>query len=582
MFNVRKKLAKLFISSQNTEEPNPAAVHRTYPSVIESRKHATAYYELWRNRKEWLVRKVVQYEILDETSVQHKLSYDLDLTSVASYGLEVHDNQVVLPLDTLVKQPLLSVDLTNSTASALCLATRSENARVSCYIIVGFLISSEVPIEKIKQIELTSLFRIFQNHSTDDMARKMLVELRDASQSRANMTISESSCSWAEWVQSKEFRRLFVSLYNDYVLGVSLNLRNLSGREIVKISWNDVLNTVATRNLASLYSRIMSIVLSLWGRLGLSAATLSVVSVSVDPGFSLHAKIMIPPDIRVEDASVAPMLERKFKRKERRDLERALSKQVRIRRSGQQVTLYGGSNEDIEGIDVRIRVSPRRRVFVAPAFVSTIMSFMTMLFLYHSLKAAAFQAAKLSEQNNVALFLWSPRPASAADQIAQAADSVGGVVSTLAVLPALVASYVALRDEHDYVASLLGFRRGLLVFVSLISVFAALLANIDLSFPGVGYGTRTAITWTALLNLFALLLFLFDIVRISLWKHKLKAWVRRVAASIIFLSFIGVWCGFYFRLHDELLWGISDTWHFMGAEIKDMFSLLVAHLVFAK
>jgi len=121
---------------------------------------------------------------------------------------------------------------------------------------------------------------------------------------------------------------------------------------------------------------------------------------------------MIPPDVRVEDASVAPMLERKFKRKERRDLERALSKQVRIRRSGQQVTLYGGSNEDIEGIDVRIRVSPRRRVFVAPAFVSTIMSFMTMLFLYHSLKAAAFQAVKLSEQNNVALFLWSPRPAS--------------------------------------------------------------------------------------------------------------------------------------------------------------------------
>jgi membrane protein len=447
---------------------------------------------------------------------------------------------------------------------------------------VGFLISSEVPIEKIKQIELTSLFRIFQNHSTDDMARKMLVELRDASQSRANMTISESSCSWAEWVQSKEFRRLFVSLYNDYVLGVSLNLRNLSGREIVKISWNDVLNTVATRNLASLYSRIMSIVLSLWGRLGLSAATLSVVSVSVDPGFSLHAKIMIPPDIRVEDASVAPMLERKFKRKERRDLERALSKQVRIRRSGQQVTLYGGSNEDIEGIDVRIRVSPRRRVFVAPAFVSTIMSFMTMLFLYHSLKAAAFQAAKLSEQNNVALFLWSPRPASAVDQIAQAANSVGSVVSTLAVLPALVASYVALRDEHDYVASLLGFRRGLLVFVSLISVFAALLANIDLSFPGVGYGTRTAVTWTALLNLAALLLFLFDIVRISLCKHRFKVWIRRTVTSIIFLSFIGLWCGFYFRLHDELLWGVSDTWHFVGTEIKNMFSLVFAHLTFIK
>lgn len=582
MFNVRNKLAKLLTSNEKTEEPNPAAVHRTYPSVKEARKHAAAYYELWRNRKEWLVRKVVQYEILDETTVQHRLSYDLDLTSVASYGLEVHDDQVVLPLDTLVKQPLLSVDLTSSTASALCLATRSENARVSCYIIVGFLISSEVPVEKIKQAELKSMFRIFQNHSTDGIARQMLVELRDASQSRANATISEASCSWAEWVQSKEFRRLFVSLYNDYVLGISLNLRHLSGREIVKISWNDVLNTVATRNLASLSSRIISIVLSLWGRLGLSAATLSVVSVSVDPGFSLHTKIIIPPDIRVEDASIAPMLEKKFKRKERRYLENALSKQVRIRRSGQQVTLYGGVNEDIEGIDVRIRVSPRRRVFVAPAFVSTVMSFMTMLFLYHSLKAAAFQAQLMSEQSNFTLFLWPPRSISAADQIGQTVDSVGSVVSAVAVLPALVASYVALRDEHDYVASLLGFRRGLLVFVSLLSVFAALLANIDLSFPGVGYGTRTAVTWTALLNLAALLLFLFDIVRISLCKHRFKVWSRRIVTSIIFLSFIGLWCGIYFRLHDELLWSISDTWHFMGTEVKDMLSLMIAHLTSTK
>lgn len=582
MFNVRNKLVKLLTSNEKPEEPIPAAVHRTYPSVKEARKHAAAYYELWRNRKEWLVRKVVQYEILDETTVQHRLSYDLDLTSVASYSLEIHDDQVVLPLDTLVKQPLLSVDLTSSTASALCLATRSENARVSCYVIVGFLISSEVPVEKIKQAELRSMFRIFQNHSTDGMARQMLAELRDASKSRANANISEASCSWMEWVQSKEFRRLFVSLYNDYVLGVSLNLHHLSGREIVKISWNDVLNTVATRNLASRLSQIISIALSLWGRLGLSAATLSVVSVSVDPGFSLHTKIIIPPDIRVEDASVAPMLEKKFKRHERKELENALSKQVRIRRSGQQVTLYGGVNEDIEGIDVRIRVSPRRRVFVAPAFVSTIMSFMTMLFLYHSLKAAAFQAQIMSEQSNFTLFLWPLKSMSSADQIGQAADSVGSVVSAVAVLPALVASYVALRDEHDYVASLLGFRRGLLVFVSLLSVFAALLSNIDLSFPGVGYGTRTAVTWTALLNLAALLLFLFDIVRISLRKHRFKVWSRGIITSTIFLSFIGLWCGFYFRLHDELLWGISDTWHFVGAEIKYMFSMAVAHVTSTK
>ena len=582
MFNVRNKLVKLLTSNEKPEEPIPAAVHRTYPSVKEARKHAAAYYELWRNRKEWLVRKVVQYEILDETTVQHRLSYDLDLTSVASYSLEIHDDQVVLPLDTLVKQPLLSVDLTSSTASALCLATRSENARVSCYVIVGFLISSEVPVEKIKQAELRSMFRIFQNHSTDGMARQMLAELRDASKSRANANISEASCSWMEWVQSKEFRRLFVSLYNDYVLGVSLNLHHLSGREIVKISWNDVLNTVATRNLASRLSQIISIALSLWGRLGLSAATLSVVSVSVDPGFSLHTKIIIPPGIRVEDASVAPMLEKKFKRHERKELENALSKQVRIRRSGQQVTLYGGVNEDIEGIDVRIRVSPRRRVFVAPAFVSTIMSFMTMLFLYHSLKAAAFQAQIMSEQSNFTLFLWPLKSMSSADQIGQAADSVGSVVSAVAVLPALVASYVALRDEHDYVASLLGFRRGLLVFVSLLSVFAALLSNIDLSFPGVGYGTRTAVTWTALLNLAALLLFLFDIVRISLRKHRFKVWSRHIITSTIFLSFIGLWCGFYFRLHDELLWGISDTWHFVGAEIKYMFSMAVAHVTSTK
>lgn len=210
------------------------------------------------------------------------------------------------------------------------------------------------------------------------------------------------------------------------------------------------------------------------------------------------------------------------------------------------------------------------------------MSFMTMLFLYHSLKAAAFQAQLMSEQSNFTLFLWPPRSISAADQIGQTVDSVGSVVSAVAVLPALVASYVALRDEHDYVASLLGFRRGLLVFVSLLSVFAALLANIDLSFPGVGYGTRTAVTWTALLNLAALLLFLFDIVRISLCKHRFNVWSRRIVTSIIFLSFIGLWCGLYFRLHDELLWSISDTWHFMGTEIKDMLSLMITHLTSTK
>lgn len=524
----------------------------------------------------WLVRKVTQYMPIDETTMSYHVSYDIDFSVVWSHRLEIINDQVILPLDPFVRRPVLAFDIQDANNKSLNLATRSESARITCYILLGFLKSFGVRMHRINKAELHYIFMLLRGETLDAEARNMLEQLQAASSEGKNLPLSSNTSCWKAWVLSEEFRYFFKNLIREYRLCINLKCSDWSGRALVKVSWKDTFTRAAARRfslqrppyrLLTKKDLPLSYMLKqLWTKLSLGSIRLAIVSIPVDDNVSLHSRIVIPESMRVESIQKSPMRETqknnetyRDRRKKRREQRKKLSNSVQERVSGQYVTLYGKPC-DIAGIDIILRLSTYRRIFIAPALIATLMSTALTLILYYGLKSAAKIPSQQAAYNLKTSFQIFDVTNDNSVQLEHLAASIGSVVSVVAVFPALVASYIALRDEHEYITSALGLRRAILAFVALSCVISAAAATVDMATAGIGKITIAATAITVMISFTTFLLFLYDTVRISV---HFRAWLRLfkyiIEFAVILLLF-RLWIILKNILDDDIFAGRADLY----------------------
>ena len=145
---------------------------------------------------------------------------------------------MVVPLDMLARQPFISVSLRAPQGAEICLATRRENSRISCYIVFGMLAEKGVDLYQIPQNMIDMVFDFLVGNQ-NIYTYAMLAEFNAAAASEKNEPIDESSLSWRHWVRNASFRNQITLLVETYHLCVSMPAQQEVKRGVLKVTWID-------------------------------------------------------------------------------------------------------------------------------------------------------------------------------------------------------------------------------------------------------------------------------------------------------------------------------------------------------
>lgn len=455
-------------------------------------KYAQAYGAAYENRASWLVRKVARYELTDVSSVKYTFSYDIDYSCLFSYNLEEQCGQMVVPLDMLARQPFISVSLRAPQGAEICLATRRENSRISCYIVFGMLAEKGVDLYQIPQNMIDMVFDFLVGNQ-NIYTYAMLAEFNAAAASEKNEPIDESSLSWRHWVRNASFRNQITLLVETYHLCVSMPAQQEVKRGVLKVTWIDspidfvesLPAKVRTGNVRR--PRKKDRIRKFCANKGIVPPVIEISDI-LESDVSLHYRLTIPSGMRVE--AVSPAYDGMI-----------------FRKSGGVMSLYRRKTallpETTPGTSLRVYMNVKRALFTFPALIGSLVALSVV---------CAISFGRL--------------PGSSASGGSDA-------VTIAALLPALIASYVALNDEHESLSVALGFRRLLLILGVLGAVLFSLIVSTWGKSDALSEFQCDTIFATILLEWTLCVFFAFEVGRVETWRHRWTRAHRNVCLVIL-------------------------------------------------
>ena len=238
-------------------------------------------------------------------------------------------------------------------------------------------------------------------------------------------------------------------------------------------------------------------------RFGITASSVLLPGASRndDDDLGTHVRFMVPPGMRVDDVKYEP--DGEF---DDHDMEESAS----VRWNGEVVSIYVQPSPSQPNFDMRIYMNPRREIFTIPAFVACLVSYIVGRLVLHW----------VAEEKG------TPFPGQAMAPMA-------------ALVPAFVASCVIVVREHEKLSFALGFRRSLLAVGAVSSVIFSVVLALGMSDGAAGTKMRIGLLVYVGLQLGLLLFFLFDILRVELWRRKSPN-INRWIASFVAIGVI-VW-----------------------------------------
>lgn len=491
------------------------SVIKEAPTKDEIISFSQGYFKFWTNRAQWLVRKVIQYEDLDRETERSKTSYDIDFATVDSYHLDDHNGQRVLPIESLWRIPFISLSLEDPWNNAACVATRSECARATCYIVYGWLQASGVDLNSIEQDEIPGIFRILRDPKEGEEnspAKEMKAQLEDINSNKPelNEPLTEESNRWENWIRNSEFRKLMEYYNSNFLFGISYPLDRPIPRGIVKLRWTAQAHEALERldqsedwSFASIRQRIVTVLT----RQQILPPRIAIPGVYAGDELTLHQRIIIPPGMRVEDVRLSSGVS------DDKQVQECWTRTSK-RWNGRAIAIYGPRNWPAN-VSFEIFMNPKRGLFVFPAlFASIVLLFLVVLVV---------QTAYFIETGERGV-----------DSLSYSTSVIG------ALFPALLATHYAVSNEHERVTMSLGFRRLLLVVGVLLTLFYALFTTVIEDPLRTQSWFRTATLFVGGFNAAMVMFFLFEIFRIETWRHQ---WTRKRRRIIVwFLAAISLIC----------------------------------------
>lgn len=473
------------------------------PTIEEIKETADNYWLSWLARGDWLRSKVNQLEYLDKTTVECTLTYDVDMAKLNEFIVpdSVGDRGVrqLLPLDVMDDAFYMPSSIDSPWGKHACLATQQETARFATLMLFG-IINDRYPLRQ----------------TFDNIENEVVKEVYDAFLGSVHSSdFDESMCAAIGYTDKEEVNQLkvFISWLRNSTF-LLLNVPANDGeRGMVEFSFN-VRRKESGKKLVD--------------RLGVTSSSILIPSAESndDADLGTHLRFMVPAGMRVDDVE--------YENSEGD----AISDSSEIfdlidataHCNGRAVSISVlPSSVRAPKFNIRIRMNPKRGIFTIPAFVACLVSYIVG-------QLVAYWVS-----------LIPPHP----DKDAVPVFPAQAITPIAALIPAFIASYVLVAREHEELSFALGFRRLLLSVGAVSSVVFSVVLALGMADGDAGRHVRFTLTLYPIIQGGLLLFFLYDIVRIELW--------RRVAAhskgKIVVMSmlFIALW--FTLIERNLTLWG---------------------------
>ena len=559
------------------------------PTLEEVKKYADLYYAHWEDRSTWLIRRVKQFEPISPVANKIKMSYDVMFSELSE--LEHRDGVLTLPLDWMYKQPFVSIDISGPWESAVCLASRSESARIATYYVFGWLNRfAGFSLHELTEEQISTVYRLLRGRDTSAHTRLSgwlyIVEKYDL-----NWPIGSSN-NWHAWIANREFRRFFIRLCETFAMSVTLPYRQLKtcARGLIKVSWNDSFmyqhedyfegykrqsrQRVSPRIKVSLTSALFLLIhmiakvftgiilFAIWFRSQMRRYGVVppnfVISLVSESKLGFYGQLILPEAMRIDNVRCDTL---KIDGKAQKITVRPNGymhkndgmKAGDLHYVGNKARLYITRGEGASlSADFRIQAHVKRGQFVLPA-------------LFASLAGLAVSVALLLMFINFENFAFP--------------EDISSMVAVVAILPSAMAGYILFDREHEYVSVVLGSRRVLLVVSMIVTLTAVFTVNLALvlrnGIPHEDKPTKQTLVYidqlgdtaevaafvTFATHLIAFLVFALDFLVTENWRHTFSrkfhialAWLY---AALLVCCFLCAYC-----------WMGVSLFHWHGAKTK--------------
>ena len=464
------------------------------PTARELENHSKEYFQSWLRRREWLLRKVNRLEYVDRATLNCTLSYDVDLLrfrDISKIIQLVHGrdrSRMLLPLDVMDDRPYMTNKLESCWKQKMCLATRRETARFVTFLFFGFLAThcekTHINVfSNLNDSKAKEMYGSFLSGPAEDFDKNMLTALgcvdKIALERKEKAALKEIAAleGVAAWLRKSTF--VLLSVPADETSRARIKFSFSTNRKETSRNWFDKFGITA------------------------SSVLLPEASNNDDDDLGTHVRFMVPTGMRVDDVKY------ESDGKEISD-DRDVKKSVSVRWNGEVVSIYAPPLPSRPNFDMRIYMNPKREIFTLPAFVACLVSYIVGQLVLHWVAAEK----------------GTPFPGQA-------------MAPMVALVPAFIASCVIVVREHEKLSFALGFRRSLLAVGAVSSVIFSVVLALGMSDGAAGTKMRIGLIVYVALQLGLLLFFLFDILRVGLWRRKssnLNGWI----ASFIMIGVI-VW-----------------------------------------
>ena len=578
------------------------------PTLEEVKKYADLYYAHWEDRSTWLIRRVKQFEPISPVANKIKMSYDVMFSELRK--LEHRDGVLTLPLDWMHKKPFVSIDISGPWESAVCLASRSESARIATYYVFGWLNRfAGFLLDELTEEQIATIYRLLRGRDTSDH-RRLSDWLYVVEKYNLNWPIGNGN-TWYAWIANREFRRFFVRLCETFAMSVTLPYRQLKicARGLIKVSWNDSFmyqhedyfeeykrqsrQGVSPRIELSLTSALFLLIhviakvfggiisLTTWFRSQMRRYGVVppnfVISLVSESKLGFYGQLILPEAMRIDNVRCDTL---KFDGKAQRITVRPNGymhngdgmKAGDLHYVGNRARLYITRGEGTSlSADFRIQAHVKRGQFVLPA-------------LFASLAGLAVSAALLLMLIKFERFAFP--------------QDISSMVAVVAILPSVMAGYVLFDREHEYVSVVLGSRRVLLVVSMIITLTAVFTVNLALVLrSGIlhkGEPKGQTLTYihrlsdiaevaafvTFATHLIAFLIFVLDFFVTENWRHR---WTRKphlflswIYATMLFLAFLRFYCCMGIRLFGWKGEGVIISSELPGSFVRFVHFLMIS------
>lgn len=461
------------------------------PTIEEIKETADNYWLSWLARGDWLRGKVNQLEYLDKTTLECTLTYDVDMAKLNEFitpgSVDDRGARQLLPLDVMDDAFYMPSSIDSPWGKRACLATQPETARFATLMLFG-IINDKYPSRR----------------TLDNIENAVVQEVYDAFLGSVRSSdFDESMCAAIGYTDEEEVNQLkiFISWLRDSTFLILNVPANDGERGMLEFSFN-VRRKEAGQKLVD--------------RLGVTSSSILVPSAESndDADLGTHLRFMVPAGMRVDNVEY-----------ENSDGE-SISESSEIFELINAIAHWNGravsisvppSSDATPKCNIRIRMNPKRGIFTIPAFVACLVS-------YTVGQLVAYWVS-----------LIPPHP----DKDAVPVFPAQAITPIAALVPAFIASYVLVAREHEELSFALGFRRLLLSVGAVSSIVFSVVLALGMADGDAGGHVRFTLTLYPIIQGGLLLFFLYDIVRISLWRQ--VATHIKVKIAVMSTLFIVLW-----------------------------------------